>query len=57
LECYDTIFKWHTMTCPEGQNLCFYYFTWRIFLVRGCTATCPVGYSHTHCCDTDKCNN
>nr|QSI83943.1 three-finger toxin [Calliophis bivirgatus]QSI83944.1 three-finger toxin [Calliophis bivirgatus] len=56
LECYDTPFKWHTMTCPKGQNLCFSYFTWKGILVRGCAATCPVGYSNTHCCDTDRCN-
>nr|QSI83959.1 three-finger toxin [Calliophis bivirgatus] len=56
LKCYEGRVTSAIVTCEKGMNICAKIIGNSVFYTRKCAATCPVGYSNTHCCDTDRCN-
>nr|QSI83954.1 three-finger toxin [Calliophis bivirgatus] len=59
LVCHKGLFLRETMTCPEGENLCYTKTvptpTHHYVIFGGCIDSCPKSWDYV-CCRTDKCN-
>nr|QSI83953.1 three-finger toxin [Calliophis bivirgatus] len=59
LVCHKGIFLRETVTCPEGENLCYTRTvptpSHSYVIFGGCTDTCTLKHIRV-CCRTDKCN-